>query len=1120
MKSWKIFLLTIALSGTSIIQVTYSAPARGISRTPLIWKDLFTTETLMAATGGGNVPAEVMSLLHNANSVGLSISNVGIIGLDPTAGTSYSSWPYWTGNNYVFGMGVWIGGLADVDGDGTKDTVVVMGYNTTNGDSEHAEGRVGQDPADPLARVFSSTNPQDLNEWPDEFRNEEGLPIIHSIQDFVTIYNDITGTPIYGAGRCGIEVKQRSMAFVGGLNFNAILIFFEFTNRSDSLPQGPYALEEAYVAFVSDTDIGESFSDDMSSVLDSVEVYGRDVVELNTGMAWDRDFDESGWEGKVGFVGVHFLQPPGNPWDGIDNDGDGIIDESPFDGIDDDSDGVADDIPDEVDTVNDFHYSWFASPSAQPPLPDPTSDEAAYRMMRCLTEGDCGEFDLDSDIRFMISNGSFDLPPGESQIAAVAIVFANPVGDPDHLDLYGDPPRPDPQDSVLTEFVATILGTRALYESGFEDELAPFMIFGTTPLEDTNDPLTPFQVSTNIIDSIPLARNTLNYSVDGAPYEEVLLEHFTGNIYTGEIPGQWFWSTVSYYVQAVDSAFQVLRDPWNAPDSAFHFQILDVPDFAGFDCSACGEATAAAAADFDLDGSTDIFMVTTDGAVLYRNTGDFTFEDVTAASGITAPTNTKGGSWGDYDDDGYPDLFIAAYTLGNTHFLYHNSGDGTFEDVTLEAGVADSIATSSGIWGDVNGDGLLDLFTAQFLTDRLYINNGDGTFEDLAGQWQIEEEVNDRAASFFDKDGDGDLDLLLTGSGESFLYANLEGQGFTDVTPGSNLADGSWNSIATGDYDGDGDMDLLLSGSVLTLYENTSGMGSFLDVTEEVGLSGLCDDASWADFNSDGLLDIITTSPTIYIRSPDGTFRDLTEVSGIFSTGVPGGFVLPDDLDKNGLMDLAHRSFFENGGYAGYLPRHWLELILEGTVSNRGAVGSVVRAYAGELSSTRFVSGGEGKSQESPLLHFGLDTLTVIDSLVIDWPSGIRQKLEGLAADQLYQVLEDSTLGIGDGNERTPLLPRSYSLMQNYPNPFNPQTVITFDIPPDPGYEAVKTRLIIFDMRGRMVKVLVDGAIDPGRHSIIWDGRMRNGERASSGIYFYRLEAGSFKSTRKMLLLK
>lgn len=992
-----------------------------------------------------------------------------------------------------------------------------MGYNTGGGTSEYKEGRVGQDPADPLTRVMSSTEARDLLDWPEEFRNNEGDPVVCSAQDFVTIYNDIAGEPQMEAGRCGIEVRQRSMAFLGGFNFNAIFVLFEIINRSDSLPGGPYTLEEAYIGFASDMDIGGDYRDDVTSILDSLEVHGRGRIPLNAGIAWDSDFEENNWTGKVGFVGTHFIQPPGNPWDGIDNDTDGIVDENPRDGIDDDGDGAPDDIPDEIDTVDEFHFTVMRGPFEQPPF-EPRSDSEAYRKMRCLAGGDCGESTNAEDVRYLISYGPFDLHPGETQVVGVAVVVAASVGDPDHLELSGDPPRPDPEDPVLSEFVATILGTRALYESGFDDQVS-LRIYGTSDLDDTNDHVGPYRVSTNILDSIPLARNTINYSMDGGPEESVPLAFESGHLFAGELPGRHFWSTVSYYIQAVDSAYYVARDPWDAPLSTFAFTIVDLPNLEKVACGACSASVRIAPADYNLDGLMDIFMTATDGAVLYRNVGDFGFEDVTSEAGIEVAENPRGMSWGDYDNDGFPDLFLGLLSGDDTHLLYRNRGDGTFENVTGSAHVTDSLATVAGIWGDVNGDGHLDLYTVQQWIDRLYINKGDGTFEDRTVAWGIEETRTGSAASFFDKDCDRDLDLLIVGSGMNTVYENVGKERFVDVTASSGLGNDVWDGISIGDYDGDGDADILLSGARLTLYENLGGTDVFTDVTETLGLSGFPEDASWMDLNADGLLDIVTTQPAIFIRKPGKGFVNVTETAGISGDYAFTVYVLPLDADNDGREDITGVSFYRNAGYLGSFSKNWISLEFEGTVSNRSAVGARARLYASHIASTRWIGGGEGKSQDPPVLHFGLDTLTVIDSLTIDWPSGIRQKLENILPNRLYQVVEDSTLsGIGE-LEPGAGLPRAFSLYQNYPNPFNPLTTISFDVPGPPGSRRF-VNLVIYDIRGRHVRTLVDSELEAGRHRIIWDGRNAQSAQVSSGVYLYTMKCSDATFTRKLVIMR
>jgi len=1119
-----------------IILVVLSADHRNEDRE----KFVLTPQSLSAWTGNGgmNQLSGIEVKTHDANGVRFAVTARGQMGKDVLNNIGLGYWPGWTLDNYVFGMGLWVGSIADVDGDGIKDTVAVCGYDPRNGLSEYREGWIGQDPADPLARVFSSTVLEDIEQWPELFRNKNGEPDVQSLQDFVTIYNDVSGDPLYEAGRCGLEIRQRSMAFLGGLNYNTILIFFEIVNLSDSLPGGPFTLEESYVSFVSDIDIGWDFADDMTSVLDEVDIYRDEIEVLNTVITWDSDFDELNFAGTPGMVGIFFLQPPGNSWDGLDNDGDGLVDESPFDSVDDDGDGEPDDIPDEVDSLDDFHYTIFTNPVYGLMPSDPASDREAYRMMSCQTGADCRMGDDITDVRFMISCGPFDLPPGEKQIAGVAVTFAHTDGDPDHLELQGDPPRPDPGDPVLSDLVATIIGLKNLYRTGFETDFKFFEILGTTDHGNTNHIYKPYSISTSVVDSVPVARTTLHYSVDQGPFNEIPMEKITDRFYAGEIPTQPFWSDISYFIQAVDSAYQTQRDPEDSPVSTYDFTVMDVPDFSRWLCGSCGLGIAAAASDFDFDGAVDLFIATSEGPLLYRNTGDFTFDDVTDISGTAALSAVRGGSWGDFDNDGYPDLFIASFSNDTTHVLFRNVGDGKFENVTVSAGVMDTIETSTGIWGDVDGDGYIDLLTVQAGRDRLYINSGEGSFEERSEEWLIGETGNDKTASFFDLEGDGDLDLVITGGGETFVYENREKKHFEDVTRTSGIRDEFWKSIATGDYDNDGDQDILFSGSTITLYQNVDG--EFKDVTEITGLSGLVThDASWFDANMDGLLDIGTTEPSLFIRKPDGMFQDLSGLARLSEGTGNRFFPLPVDFDNDGSPDLVINDFWRNEGCEGYHPKHWLMLALKGSYSNRSAIGARATVYAGGLRAARWISGGEGRSQDPPVLSFGLGTFSVIDSLVIDWPSGSTQRLMNFSSDVRITIEEDSFNNIGDDDVTTPNIPHIFSLGQNYPNPFNPATTISFSIPSadPPGAGGGSSRgagshgtgsrssvqrvtLVIYDMRGRLVRTLMDEQIEPGRYTVTWDGRSERGEEVSSGAYLYTLKSDISSTTRKMVVLR
>jgi hypothetical protein len=412
---------------------------------------------------------------HDMNQVRMSIQNTGQIGQGFYPLTWGGIWPRSTENNYVFGSGLWFGGKADVDDDGDLDKVFVQGYNVLAGDSELDPGRLGQDPEDSLARIFDSNDPDDLAEWPDEFRDPEtGDPIVHSQQDFATIYNDVSGEPVFGISNLGIEVRQRSMAFTHDLSENVIYFEWDLTNVSDSMENGPYTFEDAWIGFDMDSDVGVRFADDLSSFFRERITPGGDTLVIDAAIAWDADFDESNFAGTPGFLGLALIRGPGNDADGIDNDSDGLIDESPFNGIDDDGDGDIDE-PDEVDELGLVNFCKHCGPSVPCEVLDPMSDQEGYDILSCLSDENpesssetrCLESTTPSDIRFMISSGPFDWLPGQTIQVLFAVVFASPVDSITQLEFFGNPPRPDPNDSALVDFIATVVEAREFARSGY-----------------------------------------------------------------------------------------------------------------------------------------------------------------------------------------------------------------------------------------------------------------------------------------------------------------------------------------------------------------------------------------------------------------------------------------------------------------------------------------------------------------------------------------------------------------------------------------------------------------------------------------------------------------------------
>jgi hypothetical protein len=399
--------------------------------------------------GDDPAPAGLAQETHEISDVYLMVDNQGLIGHDQTTFNGFGFFPRGTPNNYLFASGLWFGAMYDADDDGVSDKAFTMACAPMAWYSEFREGRNDQDPHDPLTRVFDSTEQSDLAEWPPQFSDSlSGDPILFSDQDLVTTYTtkDHAGSQL----QMPLEVNQRSMALIAPDSLDQVIFFvFEVTNWSDKI------LEDAWIGFAAQLEVG-IFGDDLSSVIFDRITPEADTVTLDMIFEWDSAFSEENFTGEPGFVGISLLFGPGNPEDGVDNDGDGIIDESIDNRIDDDSDGLEDEW-DEEDVIGLVSYSQFCNPnSGGAPIDDPTNDVQGYDILSCNTAGSqyqCFEGTEPSYNRSMLSSGPFDWLPGQVRTVAFAYIFANAVGAPDRIEFVGDPPRPDPNNPALGELV-------------------------------------------------------------------------------------------------------------------------------------------------------------------------------------------------------------------------------------------------------------------------------------------------------------------------------------------------------------------------------------------------------------------------------------------------------------------------------------------------------------------------------------------------------------------------------------------------------------------------------------------------------------------------------------------
>lgn len=486
--------------------------------------------------------------------------------------------------------------------------------------------------------------------------------------------------------------------------------------------------------------------------------------------------------------------------------------------------------------------------------------------------------------------------------------------------------------------------------------------------------------------------------------------------------------------------------------------------------------------DFDNDGFIDLFVANWWGQpnLLYKNNGDGNFTFMNSLPPSIGTTYSETGSWGDYNLDGWLDLYVCNSFSNLRNILYLNNSDGTFTTITTGAHVTDQNYSRNADWIDFNDDGFPDLFVTneENQNNALYAGSSDGTFTKIAGLNIVSDGGNSTSSNWEDIDNDGDFDLFVTNyaNQNNFLYLNNGDGTFTKVTQGSVVTDGgsSFGSVF-GDIDNDGDLDL---------YVTNAFTGS------------------------------AQTNNFLYINNGDGTFtKDTSNVTkdGGWSYGCAFG-----DYDDDGYLDLfvakcfqatENNSLFKNTGGAN----NWLKIDLKGTTSNSSAIGSVVKVKSvingNPVWQMRKVVGQNGYCGQTLQLHFGLGDSNTADSILVIWPTGIQEIFFNQPANEKIIITEDSTLSSLSEQLNDNL---NFELYQNYPNPFNPSTKIKFDL-----QESAFVNLTIYNSLGENVNTLHNGYLSAGTKTIDFSA-----DGLPSGIYFYILSTGNTVLSRKMLLLK
>jgi hypothetical protein len=488
--------------------------------------------------------------------------------------------------------------------------------------------------------------------------------------------------------------------------------------------------------------------------------------------------------------------------------------------------------------------------------------------------------------------------------------------------------------------------------------------------------------------------------------------------------------------------------------------------------------------DYDADGWQDILLINgmdwpghkrqRSTLRLYKNNRNGTFTDVTKAAGLDVEMYGMGVAVGDYNNDGFPDIFI---TCVGQNRLFRNTGKGTFLDVTRASGLSARQAFStSALWFDYDRDGLLDLFVCNYVrwspehdvfcsldgkhksfctpeayrgdTCWLFHNRGDGTFEDVTATSGIfDSSSKSLGVAMLDYDQDGWPDLLVANDTQpNKLYKNLRNGKFKDVAVEAGLAFSTEGKARAGmgvdvaDFENSGKPGIAITNfdnEMIGLYR-AAGSGTYDDISIAAGVglpskNTLGFGCAFLDVDLDGSLDLVVANGHIeetvrnirgnvgYAQPPQlfvnqrGAFQDVAaELNGGFAQPKVGRGLAYGDFDRDGDLDILLTT---NNGPA-YLYRNdqlaqnrSIRFRLTGTKSNRDAIGAVARIFSGGQTQSQMVKGGSSYLSQSELpLTFGLGKRDKVERVQIEWPSGAKEEFKNLVAGRSYQVIEGTGL--------------------------------------------------------------------------------------------------------------
>lgn len=435
---------------------------------------------------------------------------------------------------------------------------------------------------------------------------------------------------------------------------------------------------------------------------------------------------------------------------------------------------------------------------------------------------------------------------------------------------------------------------------------------------------------------------------------------------------------------------------------------------------------AAAVADFDGDGWEDIYVATKQGPNrLFRNTGSMVFDEVAEASGVDDGGNSNAALWADFNNDGWPDLAVGNYL--NANRLYLNNGNGTFTDATDDYNFGNEGPCRSLHAADYDGDGWIDVYVVNMNShNAMYRNLSGQAFQNVTFSSGTVDTGIGMGCVFFDSDNDGDQDLYVTHDGNQVnKFFENNGDGTFSENAGDVGLDyqGNCMGVDVADINHDGWLDLYITDLYPSELFLNNGDGTFAAIGESAGVndSGMTWGCVWFDYDLDSQWDLYIvndyafapTSNRLYRGNGDLTFDVVSEGDAVLEHDYSDYGLAQGDFDRDGDLDLAIATtgssaqpgfqILENQNQSG----HFIQFELEGTVSNRSAIGARVSIHFDGQVRMDEINCGQGYSGASSLLaHFGLGESSAVDSVSIQWPSGVLSSHGPFASDSTYQIIE------------------------------------------------------------------------------------------------------------------